>query len=123
MYTIALADCPWLVVAVIVCVPMLVGGKYKPLLLIVPEAVDPPGMPSTDHVAFELAVNCWFIVKVKTAARGVTPNPVPVPDKLTCCGLPGALSVIASIAPRWPVSIGVNVTLIVQVPFGATIAP
>ena len=41
---------------------------------------------------------------------------VPVPVRVTDCGLPGALSTILIDAVRLLVAVGVNVTLIVQVP-------
>src|SRR5580693_2250489 len=37
---------------------------------------------------------------------------VPVPVSETFCGLPGALSVMLTLAARFPVAVGVNVTLI-----------
>ena len=39
---------------------------------------------------------------------------MPVPVRLTVCGLPVALSVIVTAAVRAPLAAGVNVTLIVQ---------
>ena len=48
---------------------------------------------------------------------------VPVPVRLTVCGLPGALSANDKVAARAPVAVGVKVTLTVQVPFWATLAP
>ena len=48
---------------------------------------------------------------------------VPVPLKLTVCGLFAALSLIESVAVRLPVADGVNVTLTVQVPLGVSVAP
>jgi hypothetical protein len=39
----------------------------------------------------------------------------PVPDKLTVCGLPVALSFTSNIAERFPVSLGVKVMLTLQV--------
>jgi hypothetical protein len=43
-------------------------------------------------------------------------NPLyePVPDNVTCCGLPAALSVTFNIALRVPVAVGLKVTLMVQ---------
>ena len=102
---------------------MLAGGVYNPVLLIVPLVDDPPTTPSTDQVTLPLAVNCCVMLKVNTAERGVTPKPVPVPDKEIICGLPGELSLIATEAPRVPVSVGVKITLIVQAPFGARVDP
>jgi hypothetical protein len=48
---------------------------------------------------------------------------VPVPLRLTVCGLFAALSLIESVAVRLPVADGVNVTLTVQVLLGVTVAP
>jgi len=45
---------------------------------------------------------------------------VPVPLKLTVCGLPLALSVSVRLPERLPVAVGVNVTLIRQLPLAAT---
>ena len=53
----------------------------------------------------------------------LTLGAVPVPLKLTVCGLLGALSVKFSEALRLPAADGVNVTLTVQVPLGVTVAP
>lgn len=39
---------------------------------------------------------------------------VPVPVSETLCGDPGALSVMLTLAARFPVAVGVNVTLIVH---------
>ena len=48
---------------------------------------------------------------------------VPLPERLTVCGLPLALSVMLSEAVRLPLAEGVNVTLIVQLVPAATLAP
>ena len=47
----------------------------------------------------------------------------PVPDRLTFCGLPGALPFADMEAVRAPVADGVNVTLRVQLPPTGTLAP
>ena len=49
--------------------------------------------------------------------------PVPVPEKLTVCGLPLALSVMLTAAVRLPLAAGVKVTLIVQLAPAATELP
>src|SRR5262249_36068865 len=67
-----------------------------------------------------LVLNCCVDVNVKTETRGVTENPVPVPLRETTWGLPGALSTIARDELLVPVVDGVNVTLIVQLPFNPT---
>jgi hypothetical protein len=48
---------------------------------------------------------------------------VPVPERLTVCGLPLALSVMLSEAARLPLAEGVNLTLIVQLAPPATELP
>jgi hypothetical protein len=61
--------------------------------------------------------------KFKVAAERVATEAVPVPVKVTDCGLLGALSVILIEAVRLPEAEGVKVTLIVQAPFAATELP
>ena len=46
-----------------------------------------------------------------------------MPVRLTVCGLFVALSVTLSVAVRLPGAAGLNVTLIVQLPFAATELP
>ena len=48
---------------------------------------------------------------------------VPTPLRETACGLPLALSVILTVAVRWPVVVGVKVTLIVQFAPALTLVP
>ena len=48
---------------------------------------------------------------------------VPVPDRLTVCGLPVALSVIVIAADRAPAAVGLNVALIVHAAPAATVPP
>jgi hypothetical protein len=48
---------------------------------------------------------------------------IPLPERLTVCGLLAALSVKFSEALRFPVADGVNVTLTVQALLGVTVAP
>ena len=62
-------------------------------------------------------------VKVKPGAEKLTAGAVPVPLKVTVCGLPLALSVKTSEALKLPVVAGVNVTLTAQVLPGVTVAP
>src|SRR5580658_7597337 len=88
----------------------------------VPDDDDPPTVPSTDHVMDPVpALNCCWPVKVSTVTPGVTPNPVPVPESATVCGLLGALSVTWTKESNAPVSTGPKVTLIVQEPLGARV--
>lgn len=48
---------------------------------------------------------------------------VPVPLKLTVCGLPGSLSAMTRVADRAPAALGLNARLIVQLPSLATLLP
>src|SRR3989442_1437922 len=50
----------------------------------------------------------------------VTAGTIPVPASDTNCGLPGASSVMVTVAVRAPVAAGVKLTLIVQLAPGAT---
>ena len=52
-----------------------------------------------------------------------TPDDVPEPLRFAICGLPEALSVIATVAVLVPVAVGVNVTLMVQFAPAATEVP
>ena len=61
--------------------------------------------------------------KFKVAAERVATEAVPVPVKVTDCGLLVALSVIVIEAVLLPEAMGVKVTLIVQVPFASTEVP
>ncbi len=74
-------------------------------------------------VCAELVVPRVWLLKVKLA--GLTPavGAVPVPLRLTVCGLVVALSVMLKVAERLPGAVGVNVTLIVQVALAATELP
>jgi hypothetical protein len=46
---------------------------------------------------------------------------VPIPFRLTVCGLPGALSVIDNVPIRLPIFVGLKITLIVQLAPAATL--
>src|SRR5260370_16721343 len=76
----------------------------------------------TVMVCAGLVLPCAVVGNVKlpgisvTAGRGATPVPV----NGTVCGLPGALSAIASEACRSPAAVGEKTMLIVQVPFDDT---
>ena len=48
---------------------------------------------------------------------------VPVPERLTDCGLPAALSVMATAAERLPLAAGLKVTLMVQLAPAASELP
>src|SRR5205807_9154982 len=59
----------------------------------------------------------------KLKLAGLNATTVPVPVKLTFCGLPGALSAVDNIAVRDPLWVGLKVMLIVQLAPGATELP
>jgi hypothetical protein len=65
----------------------------------------------------------WFPKLVLVGARVATGTPPPVPERLTVCGLPVALSVIVSAPTIVPVAVGVKVTLIVQLAPAANPVP
>ena len=52
-----------------------------------------------------------------------SPSHLPVPLKLTVCGLPGSLSLMTRVADRAPAAVGLNARLIVQFPSPATVLP
>ncbi len=78
-----------------------------------------------------MAVNCSVLPKEVEGSAGVTlidckAGGAPLPVKLTLCVLPVMLlllSVIVKEAVRLPAAVGVNVTLIVQLPLAATELP
>ena len=53
----------------------------------------------------------------------MTLGPSPVPERLTVCGLPLALSVTISVPVREPTAVGVKVTLMAQLEFAASELP
>ena len=63
------------------------------------------------------------MAKARLVAERLTTVAVPVPDRLTACGLPLALSVMLTEAVRLPLAEGLNVTLIVQLALAATELP
>ncbi len=80
----------------------------------------------TVSVCAALVVLRSWLVKVKPGEDKLATGPVPVPLKPTVWVLPVTallLSVKISDALRLPAALGVNVTLTVQVPWGATLDP
>ncbi len=90
------------------------------MLLIVSVAV--PLLVSVTPCAALVLPTCWLL-KLRLVGERVTAGAIPVPLRLTLCGLPAALSVIETVPVRVPVAVGVNVTLIVQLAAAATDAP
>ena len=62
-----------------------------------------------------------LIAEAHRCSVSASRSPTPVPDKLDVC-VP-ALSVTVSVPVRAPAAVGVNVTLIVQLEFAATVVP
>jgi len=61
-----------------------------------------------------LVVPTTCAANVKLVVDRLTMGTVPVPFRLTMCGLPAASSVIVTAPVRIPVAVGVNLTLILQ---------
>ena len=61
--------------------------------------------------------------KARLMGERLTRAAVPVPERLTVCGLPLALSVRVTAAVRVPLAAGVKVTLMVQLAPAATLDP
>jgi len=67
---------------------------------------------------------CWLVNVRLEVDRLTAGAAAPVPVRVMECGDPVALSVIVTAAVRVPTAVGVNVTLIVQVPLlAATVLP
>jgi hypothetical protein len=90
----------------------------------IPDTVNGP-VPVLESVTVWAAlVNPTFrLVKVKLVGATLAAGTVPVPLMLIVCGLPAASSVIDTAALRAPVAVGAKVTLMVQFPPAATVAP
>jgi len=59
-----------------------------------------------------VATDC--LPKARLVGESPSTGAVPVPERLTVCGLPLALSEMLTEAVRLPLAVGVKVTLIVQ---------
>src|SRR5208337_4077367 len=64
-----------------------------------------------------------WLPKARLVDERLTAGAVPVPERLTVCGLPLALSVMLTEAVRLPLAVGVKVTLMVQLLPAATELP
>ena len=71
----------------------------------------------------ELATPTGSFPKLRLPGNRLTPGLVPVPERVTVCGLPLALSATLTAAVNEPLAAGVNVTLIVHLPPAATLDP
>jgi hypothetical protein len=74
-------------------------------------------------VCAALAVPTFWLLKVRLVAVTPAVGALPVPVRLTVCGLPVALSAMLTEAVRIKGAVGENVTLIVQLPPAATELP
>jgi hypothetical protein len=70
-----------------------------------------------------LVTSTDWLPKARLVGERLTRAAVPVPERLTVCGLPVALSVRVTAALRVPLAAGVNLTLIVQLAPPATELP
>ena len=98
--------------------PLFVPPRTMLLML---NAAVPLLVKVTGCTAEVVPTNCPL--KVRVVLLNPTIGVVPVPFKLIVCGLPEASSPMLIAAVRVPVALGVNVTLIVQVPPAVTVAP
>jgi hypothetical protein len=91
------------------------------VMLVMPKAPLPVLLRVT--VCAALVVPTGWLPKPRLVGKRLTTGPVPVPERLTVCGLPLALSVMLTEAVRLPLADGVNVTLIGQLPPAAAELP
>jgi|SRR5438876_150234 len=68
-----------------------------------------------------LVVPTFTFPKLRLVGERLTAGAVPVPVRLTVCGLPLALSVTVKLAAHVPEAVGVNVTLKVQLELAASV--
>ena len=64
-----------------------------------------------------------WLAKVREVGKRMTVDAVAVPVRLMVWGLVGALSVIVTVPVRVPATVGLKVTLMVQLPLAATELP
>jgi hypothetical protein len=74
-------------------------------------------------VCAALVISTGSLPKARLVGERLARASVPVPERLTVCGLPAALSEMLTEAVRLPLAEGVNVTLIVQLAPAATLDP
>lgn len=91
------------------------------MLLIVSGA--PPVLFSVIVDAALVVPTAWVANTTDAGLRLAAGGVVAVPDRLTACGLPAALSVTVMAADRAPAAVGVKVTLIVHDAFTARLLP
>jgi hypothetical protein len=70
-----------------------------------------------------VVVPTFSFPKLRLVAEKLRAELVPVPPRVTVCGLPAALSVMVTLAVRFPFVAGVKVTLMVQLVLAARDVP
>jgi hypothetical protein len=107
------------------CVPQLLVWVKSPVVVMLEIPKATLWLFFSVTVWAELMVPTFCVPKVKEDGVTVagTTGAVPVPERLTVCGLFGALSVIRSVPVRLPVAFGLKVTLMVQLPRAGTARP
>ena len=88
------------------------------VMLLMPSAV----LPVLLSVAVIVLESPLFTLP-KRRLVGLNSTTVPVPVRLTVCGLPAALSVIDNVPVRVPLCVGLKVTLMVQLASAARLGP
>jgi len=112
-------------VNVTVIVHLLCGGKLLPQLFVCEKSLGSAPLIAICVMESELGARLLRVTLIgklevptftspKLIAVGESMTAVPVPDSVTCCGLPVALSVTESVPFTIPLSVGVNVTWISQ---------
>lgn len=86
----------------------------EPVIVMLLTVTGPEPVFVTVTVCGGLVVSGRTVPNERDVGETVTLGAVPVPDRLTFCGLPPALSVIASVELLLPVAVGVKVTLMVH---------
>jgi len=102
---------------VVVCEKSPTLVPTRPMLLIDKGAVP---VFVTLTVAEALVVPTRCDPKVTDVGDSVTAGAVPLPESATLCGLPAASSLTLTLALRFPLAVGTNLTLIVQVALTAS---
>ncbi len=105
---------------VLVCAKSLLLVPVVAMLVMV-SAASPAFERVKDLGALEV-LTCWF-PNERLVGERLTAGAVPVPVRLTICGLPLASSVTVIAPLLVPVAVGVKVTLIAQFPPAATELP
>jgi hypothetical protein len=80
-----------------------------------------PVLVSVTVLVVLVVFTTWFPNETEVGDRK-TAGAVPVPVRVTVCGLPPALSMTERVPPRLPIALGVNVMLIVQALLAANVA-